>query len=63
MAEAGKGDKRRPMNITEDQLSFNWDLIFNKWNCEICNNTYYEKLPSTCEVENCPGKTNDNCIN
>ena len=63
MAEAGKGDKRRPMNITEDQLSFNWNLIFNKWTCEICNNIYYGKLPSTCEVENCPGKINDNCIN
>ena len=26
----GKGDKRRPMNISKEEYSSNWDLIFKK---------------------------------
>lgn len=30
MEEAGKGDKRRPKEITQEQLDANWDAIFGK---------------------------------
>ena len=26
----GKGDKRRPMKVSSEEYSSNWDLIFNK---------------------------------
>jgi len=30
MRDGGKGDKRRPLVIDEEQFNNNWDAIFNK---------------------------------
>ena len=29
MRDGGKGDKRRPLNVPEEQFNNNWDSIFN----------------------------------
>lgn len=30
MRDGGKGDKQRPLGVTEEQFNANWDAIFKK---------------------------------
>jgi hypothetical protein len=30
MRDGGKGDKQRPLHVTEEQFNANWDTIFKK---------------------------------
>ena len=45
-SQNGKGDNRRPMQIDERQLEFNWNRTFSK--SELSFNTY--RIPQNAEL-------------